>query len=522
MEEPKVNVLKKIELIYVQAKFMIKDNLKRSFINKGIFLKDSWLHSMIDSGLKSYELIFAHLIELDILETCEPCPLPDITREPKFIYQGENVNQSYTLPQIFLQINEVIDISLPLEKRRALERSERGTLKILMSDGTRNFVAISKKPIFSFSTDITPGSKIFIKIPIESRYGIIFLSDEKIEFLKGKSQSKIDHQKFIYSKKSNQTKSTQNIQSQEKQTNPMPRNNPQQIRESNQRFLSDSNDESDNFSNEEEESAASSNTKDNTNKRFIDLASSDFDSQFLDEYDGIEPVDDSDFDKLPSNDEKRKLKNSNNKTSDQIIKPNSNDDKTPTQNYKNSHNQYNNYISDSSESDVSIISENDSDKEKHQNDGRYLQTDDDYMDLDESQFYQNINHERKNSFFSVRELITKKNIPQEGCFETIMTYAEIVDCSDFFLHNDTKKYFTLNVILRDPTGEIKVKVDPEYILQIIKMDPYQFFNLNPEQMEEYFPKILDYFISLNPPFTLHDFGNSENIRYTLIQQKKFI
>ena len=88
---------------------MIKDNLKRSFTNKGIFLKDSWLHSMIDSGLKSYELIFAHLIELDILETCEPCPLPDITREPKFIYQGENVNQSYTLPQIFLQINEVID-----------------------------------------------------------------------------------------------------------------------------------------------------------------------------------------------------------------------------------------------------------------------------------------------------------------------------------------------------------------------------------------------------------------------------
>lgn len=216
------------------------EQIRKSFLNDGIFLKESWLHSIFDSGQNTKEKVFTQLINTDISESCEQCPLPDFINVKSIKYEGK---------QVFLQINEVIDISLPFEKRTALERSAKGTFKIFLTDGVTNYFAISKTPITSFHTGVTPGAKIYIKPPIEGKFGIIFLHEKNIKFCNGCSQQVIENRKQKYSN-SNQPKTTTTktpapnvakVPNKPRTTQVPPNNNQQK----NSQYLSDSNDDSD-------------------------------------------------------------------------------------------------------------------------------------------------------------------------------------------------------------------------------------------------------------------------------------
>ena len=512
------------------------NNLRKSFLDKGIPLKESWLLSMIDSGLKSYESIFILLIDSDISETCEPCPLPDITRKPNFIFQENNQSD-----QIFLQINEVVDISLPLEKRKVFEASEKGTLKILLTDGVTNFIAISKKPITSFSTGVTPGSKLFVKTPIESRFGVIFLSEDKIRFLNGKSEQVIDHRNHIYSKitrsNKNQLQQQQSQYQQQNQISQASKNQHiQQERQFNQtsssKFLVDSNDDDEYYSNTEEAiiNPPSKNKTNNLNQKngdhLLDLSIENDDDSFLEDssdIDDIESIDSSDFDNLPSRNEKHNImaENSNNhKVNSSNFKSNntSNSKSRPIAKIDSSE-----YDFDSSDDNVIILDSDDdnlnkSDLKRPSKQTHYLLSDDIDDDIDNHDFSQIVNSGNSNDsnrVFTVKELKNKKDLPPE-CFETVKTSARITECKDFHIYQKgLDRNFALNVILTDSTGQIIAKVDPNYIFNIIQKRPDDFLKMKDDETEEILAEIEDYFEKLKPPILLYDRGGSYAERYTL-------
>lgn len=500
------------------------NNLKKSFLDKGIFLKDSWLNSIVDSGHKSYDSIFGSLLNTDISETCEPCPLPNITKKP--IFEFKKNDQNFSSNQIFLQINEVIDISLPLEKRRALERSEQSTFKIFLTDGLNNFVGISKKPITSFSTDVIPGSKIYIKAPFEARYGIIFLSDENIEFLRGKSDPVIAQRKLIFSKIANQSSQKQNQQQNQLNGASKPQQQNQlkdtsrtqqfqrettlaQNSHKNQtnKFLDDSDDDDDDYYSTVDETMnqgpITTISNISKNKKQVYDSSVESDSSFLEDSD-IESIDESDFDRLPSNTEKQNKKNmsmNNQRMSSDI------DD---------------NYDFDSSDDNVIILGKgNASNRDKNSDSKKqhHFLTDDDVIDIDFSHEVTESNNDHTydiNHALTVKELKMKKDVQQKECFEVVNTSAYISECCDFhFEEKGKKKYFTMKVILKDSTGKIPTKVDPDRILSIIKMSPDEFLDVSDEKMEEYFTKLKNYFLQLKPPLSLIDGGGSLDDRYTL-------
>lgn len=502
------------------------NNLKKSFLDKGIFLKDSWLNSIVDSGHKSYDSIFISLLNTDISETCEPCPLPNITKDPIFKFEENDPN--FSTNQIFLQINEVIDISLPLEKRRALERSEQSTFKIFLTDGVNNFVGISKKPITSFSTDVIPGAKIYIKAPFESRYGIIFLSDENIEFLKGKSVPVIEQRKLIFSKIANQSNQKQNQQQNQSKNASKPQQqnqikdtsrtqqfqqkpNSAQNSHKNQtsKFLDDSSDDDDDdyYSTVDETMnqgpIKTINTINKNNKQLYD-SSVESESSFLEDSSEIESIDESDFDKLPSNTEKQNKKNMS--MNNQILSSDIDD----------------NYDFDSSDDNVIILDKGNSSNRDKNSDSKiqhHFLTDDE-SDIDFSHEVTESNNNNhiydKSHALTVKELKMKKNVQQEECFEVVNTSANISECCDFhFEEKGKKKYFTMKVILQDDTGKIPTKVDPDRILSIIQMSPDEFLDVSDEKMEEYFTKLKNYFLQLEPPLSLIDGGGSIDDRYTL-------
>lgn len=166
------------------------EEIKNILNNEGILIKEAWLSSFLENlSPESGDFIQA-LLKTDISETCHPTNLDEFVNQPHAIFENDKNEKK----QIFLQINEVVDISLPKNQRLNYEISKNPTLKIFLTDGINNFFAISKKPITSFSTTVQPGSKLLIKTPIEIRYGIIFLSEANIDFLNENSPQICPHQ----------------------------------------------------------------------------------------------------------------------------------------------------------------------------------------------------------------------------------------------------------------------------------------------------------------------------------------
>lgn len=476
-------------------------NLKKIFLDKGIFLKESWLYSMVDSGYKTYESILIPLVNTDISETCEPCNLPDISKMPIYIFKEEGGD--FTSNQIFLQINEVADISLPLENRRALERSKRSTFKILLTDGINKYVAISKSPITSFSTDVTPGSKIFVKAPFEARYGIIFLSEEKIKFLNGKSDQVINHRKLVYSKIPPKSRQKQNQQPQppvqiQKSQQEKPSNQTAKRNQTN-RFLIESSDDDEDFSNfETMRYPKVIKTNDKSEKEYDNSIESDFNSELS--QDDIEQFDESEFENMPTFSEKRKIENKQKSLS-------------ISEKQKAENKQINSSISGKRNSKIEInLSDYDDDYDvvpienlNNTNTKQYLSDSDiEFSEIDDFQ---------SGHFFTVDELKKRKNIQKE-CFEIIKTSARICECRNFELIDDKKK-ISITVVLTDSTGEISVKVNPDSILKTVQYNPKDFIKMDEVALDDIFNQMNDIYLKMKPPYDLIDRGGSIDERYTL-------
>lgn len=103
-----------------------------------------------------------------------------------------------------LQINEVTDISQPVNIRKKLEVSTKNTLKLLLTDGKSIIIGITKSPI---NTQINPasdpGSKILLKPPITVKYGVALLTNDNIQYYGGKSPELMKKRSEIFKKVSN-------------------------------------------------------------------------------------------------------------------------------------------------------------------------------------------------------------------------------------------------------------------------------------------------------------------------------
>lgn len=138
------------------------DSFKPEWINK---------HSTVESKLLS-------VAEDDINEYYNGSNISEINREAKF-----------EIPyHILLQIEEVVDISLPFEQRIMLEFDQyNGTFKLLLSDGHNLFCGLISADESPLTPQSKPGAKILIKKGTIVRFGVIFLNTESFIFIGGSS-----------------------------------------------------------------------------------------------------------------------------------------------------------------------------------------------------------------------------------------------------------------------------------------------------------------------------------------------
>jgi hypothetical protein len=99
-------------------------------------------------------------------------------------------------------VAEVVDISLPLEERRQLTLRESGTLKLLLSDSQQQIIGVSKKRMKVLSPTSTPGIKVSLRPPVEMRYGVLFLDDDKLVVEGGESPRLVDCRSSVFQPRS--------------------------------------------------------------------------------------------------------------------------------------------------------------------------------------------------------------------------------------------------------------------------------------------------------------------------------
>ena len=171
----------------------MKNQIKAQLRNQGFYVTDQWLDSLNPTLLGDIESVKRKYLETNI----------DLTSEaiPDFI--GFSENHKKTKADYVVQVDEVVDISLPQEDRINLKRSPKGTLKFLLNSGGNRFPAIEKETIDSKSISLfmTPGSKVQIKAGSDIWYGVLFLTKSNITFLGGVSQEIVNKRSFIYSGK---------------------------------------------------------------------------------------------------------------------------------------------------------------------------------------------------------------------------------------------------------------------------------------------------------------------------------
>lgn len=156
----------------------------------GVVPKQTWLQRILDEGLTDKDRIFLRVLCSDITETNEPTVISAHLQDARY-----NIEDA-----VFLQINEIVDISLPLEDRKDFKQSAKGTLKMFLQDSKRSFIGISKETITKVDTTIKPGSKIKIIPPAVMKYGVIFLTDTNFHCFFGSSPTLIEKRTEIFSR----------------------------------------------------------------------------------------------------------------------------------------------------------------------------------------------------------------------------------------------------------------------------------------------------------------------------------
>jgi hypothetical protein len=155
--------------------------------------KDDWINSLIWRNFESFQKIWDEFLITNINLTTLPFKDFDEFTSPCLKLSRSAV----------VQINEVVDISLPSPDRVAFKQSPKGTLKFLLTYGNQIFIGIEKEKLDSsvFNTTLTPGCKASISEGTEFRYGVLFLKPSNIKLLAGSSASDlVAKRKFIYQK----------------------------------------------------------------------------------------------------------------------------------------------------------------------------------------------------------------------------------------------------------------------------------------------------------------------------------
>ena len=195
----------------------ILDNFK----NKGIFINDIWVLNLYNSGIIDFSQLYEQFLKSSITESCI---LPKQFIKTKISKENLNFN-------IVLQIDEIFDISLPLNERKEYKNTPKGSLKLILAIEKYKFIGFEFKKITKLTNLIDPGLKILLKSPIIIRYGVFYLTDNNIEILGGFDPYLIEKRRFIYE---DHNKPITNI------LKPLTNNNTQSQLSS--KFLSDSDD----------------------------------------------------------------------------------------------------------------------------------------------------------------------------------------------------------------------------------------------------------------------------------------
>ena len=534
------------------------DSLLQKFSDNGIMCKKKWLEDCINTeNHKTFDSILQYLINLDISESCESLPNNFVSslKQEKFVITEK----------VFLQINEVVDISLPLDKRQKAELSTKGTLKILLTDGNSEFIGISKKSITSFSPSTSPGSKIVLIPPVQVYFGVIFLSESKIKFMGGVSQTAIKRRKQAYSKELPREMSQPNALEQNNNNIDRPAsltvNNNTTLTANNNNntskrtfdFLSDSNDDDieveneiskiqksinqDHKSDTDIDDIESINESEHAEDKFLsdDIESINESEHSEDKYisDVIESLSESDIDnckisnKTKNNtvNKKESIQINHNSTSklcrvDQKEISNTEKEKKNVFDITSSSDSY--LLSDSDIQMNETVNQKDANTKNNKTDSFnrsniFFLSDESIDDSDNMissipnrTEKQNLSKSSDIKFFTIKEL-NEKHISNK----TILTNAKITKTSCFNIERNQSKAtfkFSLNLTLCDSTGEMEVQVCPDYIEKILRKKPT-------EKCIENFRKdhisLSQYFKSLKPPLSL--IQSDDRKHYLLIE-----
>ena len=161
--------------------FHMSDDIRRALVflrSRGINPKHKWVESVIMSGVRSPEEVMERFLDTDISETADCDAENQLSMnfmKPEFVLESP----------VTLQVNEVVDVSLPESDRLAMKQSDSPTLKLLLSNGDTIY-AVAQRPIPGIAVGC-PGAKIQIRADTVMRYGVFVLDDENTLVLGGQS-----------------------------------------------------------------------------------------------------------------------------------------------------------------------------------------------------------------------------------------------------------------------------------------------------------------------------------------------
>lgn len=144
-------------------------------IDLGANLSDKWVEKL-DPGLQASE-IFNLYLDSDLSDSS--CPLIDNTMTQADKYCLEK--------NIILQVNEVVDIESSQSDRREFRNHEGHTMKCLLSDGFHHIIAITKDITNDFDPLMKKGKKIQIRPSVSMRFGVLLLKYDDYKIIGGYS-----------------------------------------------------------------------------------------------------------------------------------------------------------------------------------------------------------------------------------------------------------------------------------------------------------------------------------------------
>ena len=157
-------------------------NITQHFRNKGINIKNEYVQHLKEETDYSVDEIFEKFLNTDISETCNSNESL-ITALQKKEYSLEK--------SLVVQIDEVVDVSIPRKDRSNNKCSDFPTYKLLINDGGMQMAGVMQTTNTKINSSSTPGIKIEIKEGTLLCYGVFLLHDSNINYHGGSSPNLI-------------------------------------------------------------------------------------------------------------------------------------------------------------------------------------------------------------------------------------------------------------------------------------------------------------------------------------------